>query len=515
MSNASYKDKLIVTVQKARISLWAFALLIYPPKVTPFVWSKLHRFLIGKVQQVYDGTARKRQAVSVGPQHGKSFILSKLAVAWMLGAKPGITIALTGFSHTLVTKFSKEVKAIINTRMYQLIFPEAQQVYGSDKAEEWELTNGSALIAKSAGSKLTGRRVDWLIIDDPHAGREEAESPTMRKKVINWYFADCITRLSPGAAVFCIQTRWHPNDLIGHLTSEEYIKEITDSGVTNIEEEIYEVTNIPSLCEIEEGDPLGRKVGEAAFPEVRTAEFLQKIKATIPAYEWQSQYQGRPRTAGSGKADISKIQYCEYRDVPSPGDAIWCRGWDLAITEDQAADYTAAPLIAFDKEKRRLYIVKMFRNQMGWARLKKAMFETIEEDIQREVAGQGIEAVAGFGAIYQEIKKKFLGRTQVIKKNPKRSKMLRAIPWINLLDAESLFLVRGPWNKDFLAELDAFPEGDNDDQVDGVSVAWEMIPKRIRLARPTYVADDDDDPEKEKERPNAERPKSRTRMVEI
>lgn len=506
----SYKDQLTFALQQARKNLYAFCLLIYPPVVSSFVWSKLHVFLMNRVQGVYDGTLGKKQTVSVPPQHGKSQILSKLATAWMLGARPGITIAITGFSHTLVTKFSKDVKAIINMPVYKLIFPGVEQVFGSDKAEEWELTNGSALIAKSAGSKLTGRRVDWLIIDDPHAGREEAESPTMRRKIQQWYFADCVSRLSPGAAIFVIATRWHPQDLIGYLTSEEYMEEIRASGLENIESEIFQVTNIPAICEDEKTDPLGRKLGEAAFPEVRNVAFLDGLKATLPAYEWSSQYQGAPKTSGSGQADVSKLNKCTIDKVPKKGHAFWVRGWDLALSEEQTADYSVGALCVYDHIEDHLYIVEVFRKKLSWVKMKPAMCEVIEQDIERQIDGEGIEAVAGFGAIFAEIKHKFLGRMNVVKRNPKKSKLSRAGWWFNKIEAGRVSLVIGPWNKEFIDELSSFPDGNHDDQVDAVSIATELVPLKYRKGR-----------EKKEEisgdgfkRPSVSvRPKGRTRIV--
>lgn len=445
------------------------------------------------------------------PTHN-SQILSKLAVAWMLGARPGITIAITGFSHTLVTKFSKDVKAIVSMPIYRMIFPNTEQVYGSDKVEEWELTNGSALIAKSAGSKLTGRRVDWLIIDDPHAGREEAESPTMRRKIQQWYFADCVTRLSPGAAIFVIATRWHPEDLIGYLTSENYVDEITASGVSNIEDELFEVTNIPALCENEATDPLGRKMGDAAFPEVRNVQFLENLKATLPAYEWRSQYQGDPKSSGSGQADVSKIQYCDINAVPRKGDSFWFRGWDLALSEEQSGDFSAGPLICYDHINDVLYIVEVFKKKLAWVKLKAAMFDVIEQDIERDVHAEGIEAVAGFGAVFAEVKHKFLGRMKVLKRNPKKSKLSRAGWWFNKIEAGRVFLVRAPWNKDFIDELSTFPDGNHDDQIDGVSIASELIPLKYRRGKKVKEEPSGDG----SSRPNVStRPKGRTRLIDV
>jgi phage terminase large subunit-like protein len=39
-------------------------------------------------------------------------------------------------------------------------------------------------------------------------------------------------------------------------------------------------------------------------------------------------------------------------------------------------------------------------------------------------------------------------------------------------------LVRGPWNDAYIAELENFPDGKHDDQVDGSSGAFTMFTKQ-------------------------------------
>ncbi len=476
MKDSNYMHSLEFLIRKARQDFSTYVALFNPPG-SPFIFSKVHRYLAQIVQDVTDKKRGKRQAVSLPPQTGKSTLLTIEAVSWIMGRFPGKQIAITGFSYDLVTGFSKKIKERIAHPLYQQIFPNTTIKEGFDRSDSWVLSNGSELVAKSVGKKLTGRRVDWLIVDDPHAGREEAESPLQREKIQTWYGSDCCSRLSPEAVVFLVQTRWHKEDLIGHLTNEDKKEELI---AANAEEEIFEVTNLPAICEDEANDPLGRKVGEALFPELRGLDFLAKVRASIPAYEWRSQYQGDPQTALSGNVDTRNLQFITRDEIPEGVEFV--RGWDLALTENQSSDYSVGALVAYDADQDRLFIADMFRVKKAWTKLRYCLVEIAESD--REEYGLqriGIEAVAGFTAVFQEIHQNLLGKIKVEKRNPpKGGKLLRAQPWLNKIEAKRVFLVRGAWNKEFIAELEVFPNGNHDDQVDAVSVAYEMFTGRNR-----------------------------------
>jgi|GEM_PF-2864084 len=476
MTAAQYEMALESVFRRARVAFAAFVALFNPPE-SGYVFSRVHRHLANIIQEVADGSRSRRQATSVPPQHGKSRLLTVEAAAWILGKSPGIQIAITGFSHDLMTDFSKAIKERISHPFFARVFPDCRIVEGANRMDLWELSNGSKLTAKSVGKKLTGRRVDWLIVDDPHAGREEAESETMRRKVIQWFNADCVSRLSPQAAVFVVGTRWHREDLIGYLSGEERLEELK---AANAEEEIFEVTNLPAICEDAESDPLGREEGESLFPELRGPDFLAKVKAAIPAYEWRSQYQGDPRISLAGNFDRDHLRFIARDEVPEGLELV--RGWDIALTEKQSSDYTAGCLAGYHAESDCLYLLDMFRTRRSWTKLRGEMINRSLADKDREgVQRIGIEAVAGFVAVAQDVRRILLGTLKVEARFPPRGgKLLRAQPWLNKIEAGRVFLVRGVWTKEFVNELDSFPFGNHDDQVDAVSTAWEMLTGRNR-----------------------------------
>lgn len=254
---------------KARTDFIAFLLAISDDE-SGYILSRMHLFIAGKLN---DTVTRKdvprNYTISVPPQHGKSSLIVRY-VAWLVGSYPRLCVALTGFSAELMGQMLRQVTSIMDLPVYQVIFPGVKVKPKDDRWDYKRFTNDAIIYAKPAGSKLTGRRVDILIIDDPHAGRAEAESPTIRNRVVQWAVADCFSRLSPHWRVFVIGTRWHPEDLIGHLTGREYNKRLEMLGNTAMK---FEVIKIPAICEDPATDPLGRKAGEVAFPEERDLEF--------------------------------------------------------------------------------------------------------------------------------------------------------------------------------------------------------------------------------------------------
>lgn len=446
-------------------------------------------------QDCFEGKINPHQVVSVPPQHGKSRLLSVRVVAWLIGKCPGIHIALSGFSGSLLTDFIDEARQIMQTPRYQMVFGDISARRGRNRAHDVLFSNGANIQGRSCGSKLTGRRVDWLVVDDPHAGREEAESPAQRRKVKRWFYADCLSRISSTAKIFVVATRWHPDDLIGNLTSEEGRNALIDAGFEHL---AFETTNYTAIAEI--NDPLGREVGEALFPEQRPIEFLRGIKALQPAYEWESQYMGRPKTASGDQIDTNSIIRINADQVPQGVEK--ARGWDLAITESTRADFTAGAkgcirleeveveewderenkLVKKRKKIEHFYLTHMRKGQKAWVQMRQMILDTARADKKTDSVNRiALEAVAGFDAVYQDVKQELLGEVKVEKKLAPTGKMVRAQAWLNLIEAGRFYMVRAPWNADFISELALFPEGPHDDQVDGVSILYEMLHYKEKL----------------------------------
>ena len=105
------------------------------------------------------------------------------------------------------------------------------------------------------------------------------------------------------------------------------------------------------------------------------------------------------------------------------------------------------------------------------------MIETSRNDMMRDapIGRTGIEGVSGFVAVMEDVKRELMGVMSVEPRNFRGGKLLRAQPWLNLVEAGRVYMVTDRWNKEFTLELEKFPLGSHDDQVDAISIAFEGL----------------------------------------
>lgn len=312
-----------------------------------------------------------------------------------------------------------------------------------------------------------------IIIDDPHKDRAEANSEAQRNRVWEWFTSTATTRLAPNGVVIVIQTRWHKDDLIGRLTDPKRVKEFTDAGFTDMN---FEVLSLEAICENPATDPLGRQMGEALWPEKRGVRELAIKRKEIGNFEWNSLYQQRPNPPGGNVANIHLIKTIDFSQLPKGLRKV--RGWDLALSNSTRADFSCGALGAMDAEGN-LYLMHMDRKRRLWPEQKKAIVSYAErEAVGGEIA---IEAVSAFKIGASELRTELGGKTSVKEFTPLTDKLSRAQPWINKIDAGQFYMVEGLWNQDFLDELEQFPVGSHDDQVDAVTVMYSSLKRERRL----------------------------------
>lgn len=184
----------------------------------------------------------------------------------------------------------------------------------ADSLLEWRLVEGGGLLARGIGEGLTGQALRLLIVDDPHKDRAEAESPACRLAVWQWFTSVGMTRLPDTGSCIVVHTRWHPEDLAGHLIEQR------NEGVVP-----WEVINLPAI------DEQGKALCEALKP----LRFLLAQKGTIGEYDWASLYLGQPRPRGG---QVFRDAYY-YNALPTEGYKA-AIGVDLAYSSKTSADWS-------------------------------------------------------------------------------------------------------------------------------------------------------------------------------
>lgn len=439
-----------------------------------YISGDLHKALALNLEDVA-ARKQKRVIISVPPRHGKSRLVSIELPTWVLGKAPDTKIIVASYSANLSVRHSKAARERLHRGFYRELFPGVELAFGDQSSKEWTTEQGGGYKATSVGGSLTGHGADILIVDDPFSGFAEAHSATIREKVWDWFLTDAYTRLSPDGVIIITATRWHPDDLTGRLTDEARQEELRDAGLSD---EAWKVINYQALAE--ENDPLGRKEGEALFPDRWPARRLKQVEVVMGAYKWSALYRGKPVRKGGNYIEVDKLNVIEADQVPKQ--MIWVRAWDLATTEKASADYTAGGLGAIDQEGN-FYLKDFVYGQWAWpkARTKIALISRAEKVllVLSEIAmGRGVVQ-----NLMEEVSEKVKELTC------DKDKLTRALPWMPLAGQGKMFLVRGEWNTYFITQASEFPTGAHDDLIDVVSLLYEQLVSffpPIRLNPDTY-----------------------------
>lgn len=432
---------------------------------------RVHEFLALKLE---DCLARKvrRLCISMPPRTGKSQLCSVAFPAWALTKVPGLNVIQASYAAALSEGFSLGIRRILQSDAYRHLFPPILSPE-INRQRAWATLGGGSFFATGRGGGLVGRGADILIADDLTRDRAEANSQTHRDDVWSWFTSAALTRLSPNGVAIVISTRWHEDDLIGRLTSPDRRKDFEAAGLAG---ELFEVVNLEAICEHPETDPLGRSFGEALWPERWPIKQLEAFRLQIGATEFAAQYQGRPSPAGGDIFQTGKVRVIDADDVPD--DLRTMRAWDLALSTKTQGDFSCGARGGMDKAGN-FYLLHMDRGKRAWPEQKRRILQLAE--IEASDGRIAVEAVAGFKVAVAELETALRGRMSVRSVSVTTDKVTRALPWSAKVDGGMFYIVRGPWNADFLAELETFPNGTHDDQVDAVSVLWEALRKQAKL----------------------------------
>lgn len=402
-----------------------------------------------------------RVIVMIPPRHGKSELLSVNTPPWVLDRDPRNEIILTSYGAELATDFGRKSRDHIIAHEDELsceIRKDAKQV-----ARFLTTVNGG-MRAVGIGGPITGRGADLLLVDDYLKNAKDASSQTTRDDIYEWFVSTAMTRLEPGGSAIILATRWDRDDLIGRL--------ITKGG--------WEVIRLPALA-LEE-DELGREIGEALWPERYNRQALLQIKKDLGSYFWEALYQQGPISRTDLKINESDFQIC---DVPPALEYLeFCSFTDLAASEDKG-DYTSRTLIAKDlRNEEDFYIFENKRFRKGPGETKKRIKKMVKRDneayrgqisfrMEQEPGSAGKTVISDYReTVYLDDH----GNPLPFEGIPSTGdKFVRAQPFYAAVEAHNIFLMRGPWNEEFIDEAVNFPGGANDDQVDSAAGGYNQL----------------------------------------
>jgi predicted phage terminase large subunit-like protein len=486
-------DRYLLALKRRRAAIAAkddlldFARFMMPDATTPddpdksqYIKTLYLSAIAAALEQVELGLI-PRLIINVPPRHGKSQLSSRMFPAWYVGRHPAESVILATYSDKLSWDFGREVREIMEDSVYRQVFPEmALRTASVDRVETIE---GGKLFFVGRGSAITGRGATGLIIDDPIKDRVEADSLVTRNKLWSWFNQVAKTRLLSSVGwIVIIQTRWHEDDLVGRLTDPQ------NPDYSAVEGPKWKIIDLPALS-LGVGDPLGRKAGEALWPQRFPVQYLEEMRAADPR-GFQALYQGSPTPEKGNFFPADKIKTYGRNERP-PNDRLrFYASSDHAVSTTQDRDKTCCMVVGVDEDQN-IWIME----DIVWAHL--STDQVVERMIDLMAKYKPLFWWAERGHISKSIgpflRKRMLERstfTSVCEVTPVHDKKSRAQSIMARMAMGMVYFPSfAPWWMEARQELLQFPFGARDDFVD--ALAWigsglgaQASPGAVRKAKP-------------------------------
>jgi len=443
------------TLQKTRDDLIEFCKKMQPD----YKVGRHHRILADQLMALEDGS-KDRVCVNIPPRHGKSQLVSIFYPAWFLGRNPGKKVMMVSHTTDLAVDFGRKVRNLIATESYNEIFPEVALAVDSKSAGRWNTNFGGEYFACGIGSALAGRGADLLLVDDPHSEQDVINGNfSVFEKAYEWFTFGARTRLMPGGRVAIVQTRWHMDDLTGRVTNDMIKNELADQ---------YEIVEFPALLDAEDAD--GKPIMKPLWPEFFDLAALERTKASMPAFQWNSQYQQKPTAE---EASIVKREWWGIWPHDQPPHVEYViMSLDAAAEKHNRADYTALTTwgVFFNEEENahHLILLDSIKKRLEFPELKQL---SMDEYTKWEPDAFIVEKKSAGTAIYQEMRRMGLPVQEYTPHRGTGDKLARLNSVADIIASGMAWVPSTRWADELVEEIAGFPFMSNDDLVDSTVMA--------------------------------------------
>lgn len=442
------------------------------------------------LMQIEDG-AKDRIAVSMPPRFGKSQMISIYYPAWYLGKHPDHKVIMASHTADLAVDMARKVRNLMQSDVYQEIFPNVKIAADAKAAGKWNTSKGGEFFATGVGGALAGRGAHLAIIDDPLSEQDlKAGNTTSLDVVYEWFRAGLRTRLMPGGRLAILHTRWHQRDLIGRLTKD---------AVLNPDADQYEIFEFPAILEYPNpaADPESPTYDTEApsvlqkslWPEQWTLESLLRTKASMPAWQWNAQYQQTPTAQEAAIIKRDDIRWWTKENPPAVDYTV--QAWDTALTTKERSDYSVCQTWGVWKNEDgvdNVILLNRVKGKYEFPELKRTALQQVKDwepdtvIIETKASGQPLVDEMRRSGIY----------VQEFSPGKGQDKIARVNAISDMFTSGQVWVPETWWASEVVEELVSFPAGEHDDDVDACTLALIRI-RKGGLLRLNSDTDTDDD----------------------
>ena len=369
----------------------------------------------------------KKLLINVPRRHMKSSMFSVMWPTWAWTFLPYTKWLFASFNEKFAYRDSEYCMKIIGSRYYQERFGHVfQPSLHTWRKAKLENTKGGVRECFGVG-KGTGSGGDFILVDDPHQ-IDEAESEKVTEKTVRWYLETYYNNVNnPATAVrVIIHQRVSENDLTGAILAKELdyehlclpahyeddhphkngvSKPLKLGKVTQFDHNAdHSVPLASPKLWVDPRDPESVDYdnkwyrswykkhyesrglhssgeGELLWPQQYNEAAIVEMVKHIAAYGESSQLQQRPIRRGGNFFSLANFTSNPvYLPALELNGMSFCRYWDKAGTQS-GGDWTVGMLMArTQKRPYTLYIIDIFRKQLGLYERMAEMKRLAEED---------------------------------------------------------------------------------------------------------------------------------------
>jgi len=417
-----------------------------------FISGAHHKRMAEAFERVANGTC-KRLIINMPPRHTKSEFASYLLPAWFLGKFPHKKVIQTSHTAELAVGFGRKVRNLVDSEVYNNIFPNLALQADSKAAGRWNTSKGGDYFAIGVGGAVTGKGADVLIIDDPHSEQEAAmaaSNPEVYDKVYEWYTSGPRQRLQPGGAIVIVMTRWAQRDLTGQVLKSAAQR----SG------EDWEVIEFPAI--LPSGNPL--------WPQFWSLAELEALREELPNAKWQAQYQQNP--VGNESAIVKRDWWKWWEKDDPPVCEYILQSWDTAFEKTQRADYSAGTTWGIfsceeDNFAPNIILLNTYKKRVEFPDLKR---DVMREYNEYEPDSLIVEKKASGAPLIYDLRAMGIP-VQEYTPSKGQDKIARLNSVSDIIASGKVWVPRTRWAEELVDEVAAFPSGEHDDLVDATTLA--------------------------------------------
>ncbi len=410
--------------------------------------------------------------IQVPPGSAKSSILSVCAPAWRWTWDPAWRVLCLSGNPDVATRDSLACRRLVESEWYRETFRPSWTLATDQNVKTYFQTSATGFRqSKGMRADVTGDRPHAIFLDDP---LDAQDAPSrVKRDAVNYEWdhgiANRIADPQSGTRTLIMQ-RLHEEDLAGHVLAEGGWSHLR----IPMEFDAKPSCTCPDCVRGETftgwRDPR-REDGEPMCPDRFPESALAQERRRLGPSGYAAQMQQRPTPAGGSLFDRASFKYIERPRLALAR----VRAWDLAASTD--GDWTVGVLMSRSTEDR-WCVEDIVRFRAGPGEVRTKMLATAKADgyetrirIPRDPGQAGvsqsedlIHMLAGFS---------------VTAEAESGDKVVRASPFAAQVEGGFVDLIAAAaWLPEYLAEMEGFPRGRWDAQVDASSAAFNALSQR-------------------------------------